>query len=153
MADYLLDTNILIIYARNSAITRKMEEDLRLLTGEHNLVISAVSVGEVKSLARRNKWGDNKIKRLESLLKKFLVADINAEDVFEQYAIIETFSQGLSASPKLKGTARNMGKNDLWIAATGSVLKLVLITTDDDFDHLDGYFLEVKKVRIDDYRS
>lgn len=127
MADYLLDTNIIIIYARNAAVSHKMEEDLRLLTGEHNLVISAVSVGEVKSLARRNKWGDNKVKRLEGLLEKFLVADINAKDVFEQYAIIETFSQGILDSPRLKGTARNMGKNDLWIAATGSVLNLVLI--------------------------
>ena len=36
-----------------------------------------------------------------------------------------------------------MGKNDLWIAATASVLKAILFTTDRDFDHLDGEFLEV----------
>ncbi|MGI9065443.1 MAG: hypothetical protein ACR2HX_03440 [Pyrinomonadaceae bacterium] len=40
-------------------------------------------------------------------------------------------------------TARVMGKNDLWIAATTSVLKAKLLTTDNDFDHLDGVFFEV----------
>jgi predicted nucleic acid-binding protein len=40
-------------------------------------------------------------------------------------------------------TARNMGKNDLWIAATASVQSATLITTDKDFDHLNGVFLPV----------
>jgi tRNA(fMet)-specific endonuclease VapC len=44
-------------------------------------------------------------------------------------------------------TARNMGKNDLWIAATGSVINATLLTIDDDFNHLNKVFLEV--VRID----
>lgn len=33
-------------------------------------------------------------------------------------------------------SARNMGKNDLWIAATALYLDLPLHTTDNDFDHL-----------------
>jgi len=36
-----------------------------------------------------------------------------------------------------------MGDNDIWIAATASVLKATLLTTDRDFDHLDGVFLRV----------
>ena len=43
-------------------------------------------------------------------------------------------------------TPRNMGKNDLWIAATASLLNLQLVTTDGDFDHLDQTFLSLKKV-------
>jgi predicted nucleic acid-binding protein len=35
-----------------------------------------------------------------------------------------------------------MGKNDVWIAATASVLEGTLITTDTDFDHLQGEFLD-----------
>lgn len=31
-----------------------------------------------------------------------------------------------------------MGKNDLWIAATAITYNIPLITTDADFDHLDG---------------
>ena len=40
-----------------------------------------------------------------------------------------------------------MGKNDVWIAATGSVLNAALLTLDSDLDHLHGSFLEV--IRID----
>lgn len=39
-----------------------------------------------------------------------------------------------------------MGKNDLWIAATASVLGTKLLTTDEDYTHLDGVFLSVEKV-------
>lgn len=36
-----------------------------------------------------------------------------------------------------------MGKNDLWIAATASVLGAILITSDKDFEHLDRKFLTI----------
>jgi predicted nucleic acid-binding protein len=36
-----------------------------------------------------------------------------------------------------------MGKNDLWIAASASLAGATLITTDKDFDHLHGKFVEV----------
>ena len=36
-----------------------------------------------------------------------------------------------------------MGKNDLWIAATAYVTGSKLITSDKDFDHLDGEYFEV----------
>jgi tRNA(fMet)-specific endonuclease VapC len=39
-----------------------------------------------------------------------------------------------------------MGKNDLWIAATASLLNLKLITTDADFDHLDSSFISLQKL-------
>jgi len=39
-----------------------------------------------------------------------------------------------------------MGKNDLWIAATASVLSAALLTTDNDFSHLQGYFLQMEKI-------
>ncbi|MDN5203316.1 hypothetical protein QQ008_18155 [Fulvivirgaceae bacterium BMA10] len=42
-------------------------------------------------------------------------------------------------------SAKNMGKNDLWIAATAFVAKAELITMDGDFDHLNGEFLTVHK--------
>ena len=46
----------------------------------------------------------------------------------------------------LGSSARNMGKNDLWIAATTHVLDLTILTTDNDFDHLDNVFIKVAKV-------
>lgn len=43
-------------------------------------------------------------------------------------------------------SARNMGKNDLWIAATASALDLTLLTTDRDFDHLHLPLLSLQKI-------
>ena len=37
-----------------------------------------------------------------------------------------------------------MGKNDLWLAATASVLNLTLITSDQDFNHLAPTFLSLE---------
>ena len=42
-----------------------------------------------------------------------------------------------------------MGKNDLWIAATSSVYDLVLLTTDKDFNHLDGAYLDLEYIDIE----
>jgi predicted nucleic acid-binding protein len=36
-----------------------------------------------------------------------------------------------------------MGKNDLWIAATGAVFGLTLLTADNDFSHLNGIYLDI----------
>lgn len=62
--------------------------------------------------------------------------------------MIDSFSQRNNPmhSSYAFDTPRNMGKNDLWIAATASVLNLELITTDSDFDHLDGSFIKLRKI-------
>ena len=71
--------------------------------------------------------------------------DINKDPIIRRYAEIDSFSQGKNSSRPLPAglTSRNMGKNDLWIAATASVLNASLLTTDRDFDHLHGQFLDV----------
>ena len=58
----------------------------------------------------------------------------------------DAYSQGrLKASPLPAGiTARNMGKNDLWIAAM-ALLDMELHTTDNDFDHLAAFGLKLVK--------
>lgn len=45
-------------------------------------------------------------------------------------------------------SARNMGKNDLWIAASAIVLKATLLTTDKDFDHLSPSFINIDLIDI-----
>jgi len=45
-------------------------------------------------------------------------------------------------------TSRNMGKNDLWIAATAHVSNAILLTTDRDFDHLNGVYFEAAKIEV-----
>jgi len=54
--NYLLDTNIVLTYIRDTDISRKLEEDLNLLSDINNLLISVVSVGELKSIAKQQNW-------------------------------------------------------------------------------------------------
>ena len=39
-----------------------------------------------------------------------------------------------------------MGKNDLWIAAVTAVTNATLITTDNDFEHLNKVYFDVLKI-------
>jgi hypothetical protein len=68
--------------------------------------------------------------------------------VRSRHAEIDAFSQGKLPGKRLEMSARNMGKNDLWIAATAVVLDATLITTDHDFDHLAKNFVRLAKVKL-----
>ncbi len=148
--NYLLDTNILLTYVRKTTITNRIEDKLNLLSGEHNLFISVVSLGEIRAIAKKNGWGSKKIQYLENLLNDFLVADINVEEVIERYAEIDAFSQGKIGDGN-NYTARNMGKNDIWIAATASTYNIQLITTDKDFEHLRGKYLNLNWIDLSNF--
>ncbi len=45
-------------------------------------------------------------------------------------------------------TARNMGKSDIWIAATAMLFNATLLTTDSDFLHLAPLFFKVESVKF-----
>ena len=95
-----------------------------------------------------NRWGKRRIEKIGQLLTQVIVADINSEEIVDRYAEIDAFSQGRLESAIPSFSARNMGKNDLWIAATASVLNATLLTTDSDFDHLHNEFLSVAKIDL-----
>ncbi len=143
---FLLDTNILLHYIRKSKTAQETDALYAPLTDGNEPFISVVSVGELESIALQNKWGEKRMKLLADLLNEVLVADIYARKIILAYAEIDAYSQNKLPNKPLPLTARNMGKNDLWIAATASMLGATLLTTDNDFDHLDNVFLEVKKL-------
>ncbi len=147
--NYLLDTNILLHFLkrRSSPIVQILEDELNIFGDEHNAIISVVTVGEIKSFGRKNKWGATKLKSLEGMLSQLLVLPIS-DDVIEAYVEIDTYSQGMHESLNLNTSARNMGKNDIWIAATASVINARLITTDKDFSHLANDFLDLLLLSI-----
>lgn len=74
---------------------------------------------------------------MEYLLSYLRRLPIDTGDVLEAYAVIDAYSKRMGVS---------MGKNDVWIAASGSVAGFTLLTTDHDFDHLDTRVLEVEVV-------
>ena len=145
---FLFDTNIIIIYLRNIQMQQKIESDYNPFNLSNSSLVSVVTIGELKAFALKNKWGKRRILDLEVFLKKFLIIDINAENILNRYAEIDAFSQGRLDGKTSNFTARNMGKNDLWIAATASVLDATLLTTDSDFNHLHNEFLQVAKIDL-----
>ena len=142
---YLLDTNILIHYLRQSPLADYIERTYQPLVPSLTTkpLISAVIQGELKSLSLQQNWGEPRKHQLQLLLDKFLVVDIRVESIINRYAEIDAYSQGKLKGRTFSGSARNMGKNDIWIAATASVLDATLLTTDKDFDHLNNEFLNV----------
>jgi predicted nucleic acid-binding protein len=57
--------------------------------------------------------------------------------------MIEAYRKVEEANAAIQSGHQNMGKNDVWIAATAIVTGLPLLTADKDFNHLDGNLLEV----------
>jgi predicted nucleic acid-binding protein len=145
---YLLDTNILLIYLRNQKTKDYIDQTYQPFSAPNIPLISVVSKGEIKSIGLRNKWGVARLQALDIFLDELLVVDINAKDIIEKYAEIDAFSQGKLPGKPLEMSSRNMGKNDLWIAATASVTSAKLLTMDGDFDHLEGEYLDLVKIEL-----
>ncbi|MFK7934893.1 MAG: type II toxin-antitoxin system VapC family toxin [Saprospiraceae bacterium] len=145
--NYLLDTNILLTYIRSKEQREIIESQYKIFS-LNTPIISVVTVGEIESIGLRNHWGDRRFDILDKLLDRIIITDINSEDVIQKYAEIDTYSQNKLIGSPLKNTSRNMGKNDLWIAATASVINATLITTDQDFSHLSDRYFPLKLIKI-----
>lgn len=125
----------------------EINEKFKLDINENTVIVSVVTVGEIYSMAKANKWGEQKLKKLEDLLNAIVIYNIDNSDtgLIKAYMDIDNYSQNKDTSRKLPvgKSSRKMGKNDLWIAATAYVLDAPLITEDKDFDNLNGSFLTV----------
>ena len=141
---YLLDTNILIYIIRGKR--QFFFETYGLDNPSNQVVCSVVTIGELRSFAVRNKWGIAKCQMMENLLLEFSAIDINTNSILNKYAEIEAFSKGKLENRPLSISSRTMGKNDIWIAATTSVLNATLLTTDNDFNHLHNEFIELQLI-------
>jgi tRNA(fMet)-specific endonuclease VapC len=146
---YLLDTNILLAYLRrNEATKTHIDQMYNPFDATNYPIISAVSLGELESIVLQNDWGETRKKQLFNLVNQLIVIDIYAEDIIQKYAEIDAFSQGRLKSTPLNTSARNMSKNDSWIAATASTINAQLLTTDQDFRHLHNQFLQLIEIPI-----
>jgi tRNA(fMet)-specific endonuclease VapC len=145
---YLLDTNIYITFIRNERFKKYIDEKYR--KRGNILFTSCVVEGELKSFAIQRNWGFNKVQKMEKILSDFTIYPIKTNKIISKYAEIYAFSQGKHPTIALNGSARNMGKNDLWIAATAAVLDATLLTMDRDFEHLNGRFLNVIYVNLNE---
>jgi predicted nucleic acid-binding protein len=151
MKNIIIDTCVLIHIIRETITGKKCIEEISKVDNEPNIIISVVTKAEIESFVLQNNWGKKKIEKLQKLLDDFTVIDINQNDkiLLDEYSKIDAYSKRKAndkSGNTLKGSAKKMGKNDLWIASTTSALDIQLITTDGDFDHLNGTFIKLIKV-------
>ena len=145
MSTYVLDTDIILGYAKGTGYAKYVDKTHSISIPPNMGVISVVTKGEMLSLAKQRGWGHVKVRALHELLNTIPTIDINNQQILDTYAEIDAYSQGKCTPSHLPAvpSARNMGKNDIWIAATAAVLKAILVTTDQDFSHLDGKYMDV----------
>ncbi len=137
-----IDTNILVHLLRNSPVVPRIRQAFKEHNIKDTILLSIVSIGEIQSIALQRNYGKKKHTRIKQLLQEFLVIPIKSLDLVEKYAEIDAYSQGtLANKPLPEGmSARNMGKNDIWIAATAAIANAILFSTDKGLTHLDGQF-------------
>ena len=147
----LFDTNILLNLGKDS----RAKQTIKIINPDNKKIFASVAtMGELKSLVLQNNWGTSRLKSLDDLLEDIIVVDIN-ENMVSTYVKIDAYSQ--RRNPRTAdypfSTPRNMGKNDLWIAATAALLGLKLVTTDADFNHLHQVFIEVQVLKPGLFRA
>ena len=131
MQKFVLDTGVVLGYIRAAGYAEYVEKKYAPFVPPNIPLISIVSTGEIYSLAKQFGWGGGKLKTLDILLRKLPTVDISHEQIIQRYAEIDAFSLGKDKARPLRNgqTGRVMGKNDLWIAATASVLTTEAISS------------------------
>jgi predicted nucleic acid-binding protein len=144
--NYVLDTNVILFYLKDNETKEFIEQSYGPFREGNTAIISVVTIGEIGVLARKNNWGRRRVKIVEKLYDKLLIVDISSQDLIDAYIDLDSYSQDIHPTKAFKNSSRNMGKNDIWIAATALVTDSELITSDKDFEHLDGEFFKVNLV-------
>lgn len=96
-------------------------------------IISVITEGELRSLALQWGWGAARLQAVETWMGYLTVVPLPFRNITDAYARIADYSRRVGVV---------MGQNDLWIAATAHITGARLLTTDNDFDHLQDVFLQ-----------
>ena len=128
----LLDTSVILHLLRGKATGLAIDAAYGLRKRPDRPLVSVISVGEILSFAAQRGWGTGKVDQLKKLVGELVVVDVRSESVLQCYATVDSF---------LVSNGRRIGDNDTWIAATAAATGAALLTTDKDFDPLDGHLI------------
>lgn len=111
---YLLDTNVLLALLRGNALGRRVEAKYPLKSSKTRALVSVVTHGEMRVLAKRNAWGPPKLEALQTALDSLVAIDINHPRVIEAHVDIDIYSQHASQQLTLAKTSKLLGiRSDL----------------------------------------
>lgn len=151
MKNIVIDTCVFIHIVRNTITGKKCLEQIEKYDEAANVIVSVVTKAELESFIAQNNWGKPKIEKLNKILEEITFIDVSNADklLIDSYSDIDAFSKRKTKDKSgnlLKGSAKKMGKNDLWIAPTAYSLDIPLMTTDGDFEHLNETLMDVIKI-------
>lgn len=129
---YVLDTGVALVLARGGALASRIAESFGLRRVGVRPLLSIVSHGELRALAKRRAWGTDKQRALDKIISCCVTVELSGP-VIDSY--VDLLIAGLDAGA-------GIGQNDLWIAATARAAKATLLTLDKDFDHLAGLWID-----------
>src|SRR4051794_38037110 len=101
---FLLDTNILIHYARADALARWIEAQYSLNRSPTSPIISIVTVGEVRAFTRHRNWGAKKMREIQKVMDECVVVPLDLAGIVDAYAELNVHNISVG---------RTMGDNDL----------------------------------------
>jgi len=134
---YVLDTNILLALVRGKALGESIDKAYGLRSSLQRHTVSIASQVELYVLADRRQWGSTKREAVRRMLEQVVVVPIDGQ------GLVEAYVQIANADYTWPAGSRNMGKNDIWIAATALFAGLPLLTTDKDFLFLNNNPIQV----------
>lgn len=126
---FLLDTSVLLLLVRGGPMARYIRAVYQLDELAQRAVVCVVSHGELRAMAARRGWGEDKHRRLLEVLGDHVTVDLDGEPVLEAYVEADRISRAVREG------ARTIGDNDRWIAAASKACGAVLLTADRDFLH------------------
>ncbi len=93
------------------------------------IIVSFMTVAELKRWAIKKRWGENRLLRLDQQLRQVIVYPVD-------FALCQKWAEVMMAAEAI---GRPMSSKDAWIAATALQEKVPLITNNSkDFDHISG---------------
>jgi tRNA(fMet)-specific endonuclease VapC len=140
----LYDTNVIIYITADSSRVQRVRSFVN--PNKQAEYMSLVSFAELRSFAFQRKWEAKRLERLEAIVAEILIINLDLEEIIEKYIEIDSFSRNMHPNYSPIKSPITMGKNDLWIASTACFYNLEFITTDKDFNHLGGQFINLNKI-------
>jgi tRNA(fMet)-specific endonuclease VapC len=134
---YVLDTNVLLALIRGNNLGAAIDKAYGLRTSLQRHIVSIASQAEIWVLADKSGWREAKRDALRIMFEQLVVIPVDGQGLVDAYVQISAFDRSWPEG------ARNMGKNDLWIASTALHAGLALLTTDKDFIFLNNNPIQV----------
>ena len=129
---------------RGNQYAQAIEELYQLTAGQHECYVATITLGELDAAAKKSGYSARKIERINRFIARTNILGIDTQQIIEAYGDVDAFSQGKTTLTPQDFAPRNMGKNDIWLAAIAHVYKLTLLTTDKDFVHLAGSLIDLE---------